>query len=252
MSDHWEIYLCQVEDKPASILFDVGIRQQAPVPALDWVGWLRLHMRDPRPDGLSSNSEYDRLIEIEESVSTAVNQARCSIAYVGRNTGNAKRDFFFYSDNQICLESLLAQAMVGYPEYQFEVGGREDAEWDIYLGFLYPDSRTWQVISDRKLTDRLAQDGDNGTIPRDVSHWAYFKTVESRTKFIEQFTSDGFSVEQQFSSDESELQHCVVLTRNHAVDPDNIHTISLRMHDTAADLGGSYDGWETPIVKQTP
>lgn len=34
MSEEWDFYFCQVDDKPASIFVDLGIREQVPIAAL--------------------------------------------------------------------------------------------------------------------------------------------------------------------------------------------------------------------------
>jgi hypothetical protein len=34
MSDEWDFYFCQVEDHPASIFVDLGVRQDVPIAGL--------------------------------------------------------------------------------------------------------------------------------------------------------------------------------------------------------------------------
>lgn len=50
ITDDWDFYFLQVDDKPASI-YDF-----APNPKLPYMAYIRLHMREPRTDGLSSNA----------------------------------------------------------------------------------------------------------------------------------------------------------------------------------------------------
>jgi len=54
MSENWDFYGLQVDGQPASIFVDLGIVQSAPIPSHPAMGYLRLIMRQPREDGLSS------------------------------------------------------------------------------------------------------------------------------------------------------------------------------------------------------
>lgn len=52
-------------------------------------------------------------------------------------------------------------------------------------------------------------------------------------------------------SSESE-QWGAVLTLQHPVDYWSIAEVSLALYDLAAEFGGVYDGWETPIISDSP
>src|SRR5688572_17352815 len=138
MSDDWDFYFCQVESSPASIFVDLGVRNDAPVAGLTEMSWLRLYMRHPRDDGLSSNEEYARLSEIEDALTAATSSLDGGMAYVGRNTTDGRRDYYFYAVDGTQAESSLSAAMVPFSEYEFETGSRSDPEWSVYFDFLYP------------------------------------------------------------------------------------------------------------------
>lgn len=57
MSNDWDFYSCRVDDKPASIFVDLGIGGDAPLSGQPYMTFVRLFMRAPRPDGLSSQAE---------------------------------------------------------------------------------------------------------------------------------------------------------------------------------------------------
>ena len=99
MSDDWDFYFCRVDNEPESIFVDLGIREEVPIAGLPHLAWLRLYMRMPRPDGLSSNAEYETLVAIEDSVSHAIETADVRLQYVGRNTSGGCRDFYLYAED---------------------------------------------------------------------------------------------------------------------------------------------------------
>jgi hypothetical protein len=61
MSNDWDFYSCRVDDKPASIFVDLGIRRDVPLSGRPYMAFVRLFMRAPRPDGLSSQEEFEDL-----------------------------------------------------------------------------------------------------------------------------------------------------------------------------------------------
>src|SRR6476661_3579576 len=99
MSDEWDFYFCNVDDKPASIFCDLGIRKEVPLSEVEELTWLRLQMRQPRPDGLSSQEEFERLCEIDDALQAAASDTTPPIHYVGRNTCGGCRDYYFYASN---------------------------------------------------------------------------------------------------------------------------------------------------------
>ena len=48
MSNDWDFYSCRVDDKPASIFVDLGIRRDVPLSGRPYMAFVRLFMRAPR------------------------------------------------------------------------------------------------------------------------------------------------------------------------------------------------------------
>ncbi len=53
MSEEWDSYFCNVNDKLASIRVDLGIRSTVPDPNRPWLLWVWVYFERPRTDGLS-------------------------------------------------------------------------------------------------------------------------------------------------------------------------------------------------------
>jgi hypothetical protein len=87
MSDDWDFFSLRVDDQAASIFVDLGIRNLAPIRTHPLMGYLRVAMRRPREDGLSSQEEFDDLIALEDRVTADIVKNGTAI-YVGRNTSS--------------------------------------------------------------------------------------------------------------------------------------------------------------------
>ena len=66
MSDNWDFYRLRVDGDAASIFLDMGIAQTAPIEGYDLRAYIRVHMLNPREDGLSSQAEFEALIALED------------------------------------------------------------------------------------------------------------------------------------------------------------------------------------------
>ena len=111
MEHEWDFYLCQVEDRPASIFLDLGLRQAAPCERRAELVWVRVPMQTPRDDGMSSKQEMDSLCRIEDALSSAAERHGDTI-YAGRNTCDGFRDFYFYATDRIVETHFAAAADV--------------------------------------------------------------------------------------------------------------------------------------------
>ena len=180
MSDRWDFYFCHIEDRPASIFLDLGIVDSVPVEGFHVLVRLRLIMRSPRPDGLSSREEYEVLKEIEDRLQEAAGVPPGRSMYVGRCTSGGFRDFYFYAGDRHAAESVLSGCLAGYPGYEFEMSSREDPTWDCYRSFLSPSERERQTIENERVLRVLEREGDDHSIVRPVSHWCYFRDPSSR------------------------------------------------------------------------
>jgi uncharacterized protein (TIGR01619 family) len=248
MSDNWDFYFCYVDKEPASIFVDLGVRVEAPVSDLPDLVWLRLYMRSPRPDGLSSNEEFEMLRSIEDELSEVTHSSDTVIKYVGRNTSGGSRDFYFYSEDGNRAVELLSTVMASRSEYECEFGSRKDPAWEAYLSFLYPSDRDRQVIENRRILVALEEHGDDHSISRPVQHWAYFKSADQRAAFANEISSIGFEIKTQTELGESDaFPYGISFVRDSTVDEESINNLVLDLVDRTTKHGGDYDGWETSV-----
>lgn len=239
MAENWQFYPTLIGDQPASIFVDVGL--DAPIAGLGELAWLRIHMRMPQPDGLSSQEEYDVLGGLENDVVAAVT-ANAAI-YVGRSTSAGVRDFYFYTKGTGLAERLAA-VMAVWPEYRYDCGSRSDEAWTTYRNFLYPTGEDFQRIGNRDVVGQLLEHGDDPDKPRLINHFAYFPTEAGRVGFAAWLVEHGYLVAPFGSSGNDQL--AVLFER---VDvPNLIDDATVALYRAAGENGGDYDGWECEVT----
>lgn len=242
MSDNWDFYPLLVDSEPASIYVDLGLAGEAPMENQHHMVYVRVFMRQARPDGLSSNDEFDDLIGIEDSL-TEIFSGSESTTYVGRNTSSGNRDFYFYTADVAAFEESARAAMADHPEYQFEVGGRPDPEWDVYFGFLYPSPDDRQRVLNRRVVEQLAAHGDNHSEARSIDHFAYLPNATAITELRDFLAGQGFSVDQPKIDGGS-----VALCFTRVDRPDKIDDVVVPIAKRIREIGGEYDGWGCEVV----
>ncbi len=244
MQGEWNFYACLIEDMPASIFLDLSLIGTVPLPGFDRLGYLRLYMNAPRPDGLSSNDEFDRLVALEDQVLAQLEPDR-RIRYVGRDTANGARTYYFYLAESVPFEDRAAQAMAAHPEYAFDAGEQDDPDWRVYRDFLYPRPRDLQAIRNRDVLQALRGHGDHLELPRPIDHWAYFPDAASAEAFAAWAEGEGFHLSPPPPSSDGSFG-----VRFDRIDqPDAIDSINLPLVEKAKALGGDYDGWECQVIR---
>lgn len=242
MSNDWDFYSLLVDSEPASIYLDLGLAQDAPLVSQPHMAYVRVHMRHPRPDGLSSNEEFEELIAVEDSLLELFSRSS-STTYAGRNTSSGNRDFYFYTSDPAAFAESVKAAMVCHSHYKFEVGDRLDPKWDAYFDFLYPSPTDLQRILNRRIIDSLAAHGDNLSEPRLIDHFAYLPNTTAAANLR------GYLREQGFSIDEPRIESGTVAVSFKRSDrPNDMDDVVVPIERRVRELGGQYDGWGCEVV----
>lgn len=245
MTDDWDFYALQVDGEAASIFVDLGIQPNAPLRSHPHMAYVRLHMKNPRPDGLSSNEEFDTLIDIENSLETKL--CNDGVGYVGRNTSGGCRDFYFYVSSANDWQGKVDMALEAFKSYRYEASVREDAGWTTYLSFLLPSRLDRQRIENRRVCEALERHGDKLTVEREIDHWIYFPSPEAVHAYLAEVVNAGFRVRNKPVSDSGTLRFGAQIWRTDIPSCGNIDDVTLPLLECAERHGGAYDGWECPV-----
>ena len=245
--EEWDFYMSNVNDIIGSFFIDLGLRKIAPVAENPNMVRITIFMQNPREDGLSSNEESELLYAIEDNLVDSIISQHNAV-FAGRLTTNGMRQLYFYFGNTTDYEKTIAQSMSKYPTYEFKFGTKEDAEWEVYLDFLYPSPIQYQMITNRKVIRGLEQQGDNQTKERMVDHWIYFEVENDMQNYISEIEKQNFKV---ISSRQNEEKQIYVLNigRVDKVDYHSVNDYTLYLWKLASEHNGDYDGWGCHVEK---
>jgi regulator of RNase E activity RraB len=199
-------------------------------------------MQSPRDDGLSSDKEAPKLYEIEDALTRSFSEL--GAVFVGRITGDSRREFYLYSPSSQNLDTAVNKARQSFSDYVFESGSEHDPDWDQYRDVLYPSEVDLQEIQNRRVVDELEKRGDDHSIARPVDHAIYFRDPIDRSAFAAAALECGFTMHSESDHDtESERRYFLNLVRTDPVTLEHINEVVLQLFELAKQYGADYDGW---------
>ena len=249
MSQTWCIYGREFENRRVSIYTDIDLRRHAPLSDMAHLVSLRLRLRCPKSDGLSSGEETEQLMEIEDALLDATESCACDSVYTGRCTGGGFREFYFYTGDGGVIETAIVSCLKGFSEYETRTRRSLDPGWSVYWENLAPTERDSHSIRNFQVVANLRQSGDETDVARGVSHWVYFSSESARELFVSAVAEGGFGVEERLDDSNSDEPYGVVVSRVESVEYWFINETVLTLFDVAERFSGRYDGWQTPVVR---
>lgn len=247
---NWGQYFCNVNSKLSSILVDLELKAWVPDPLRPDLIWIWVYMNSPRPDGLSSNEEFQTLNSIEDALTQRL-ERDCDACLAGRITGDGRRELYYYGRSPANLSLLVEGELTSFPGYRSDFDTQPDPDWRQYLDVLYPSEEDLQAIKNLEVLEALGNAGDKPEIVRPVWHYVFFNSHNARKQFIKWSKDNGFeSVERVRSDGPGALETGMVcVVRSHSTTAADIDKNVLQVFIAAKEFGGEYDGWETSVEK---
>jgi uncharacterized protein (TIGR01619 family) len=246
--EKWRPYICKVNDSLASILVDLALVETAPIASKPWLLWVWVYFRTPRADGLSDSKEAPTLYKIEDALTAEVSQ-KCRAIACGRITTEGRREFYFYGETQEGLIGAVKAALAGFEGYNYDLGEKEDPSWTQYLDVLFPSSEDLQKIGNQDFLENLESHGDVHTVEREVRHWMYFRSNDSRQSFKKAVSNAGFRILSE-SNAKGDYPFGIAVARTQSVEQEVIDETVIQLLHLSQEFDGEYDGWETQVVTQ--
>ncbi|MCF6205620.1 MAG: DUF695 domain-containing protein [Sulfurovum sp.] len=249
MQEYWELYMKNLEGKPASILFNAGISMEIEELKYTYptIAFVKAKLKEPNERGLLSQSEEPEIFFLEDKLEASMIKFRIG-KYVGRIISDGHVTFLYYLQFTYNWQDFLNFALDEHGSYEISSGFQDDGEWNYYRHLLYPTDREWQIIQNHKACDALKAKEDNLYLPRAIEHKLFFtRDGEQREALLVKLEEEGFRVQSEIENEEG-----VPGVSFYRIDKPFYHDIdelTLYLIDLLEAHGASYDGWETSIVK---
>jgi hypothetical protein len=248
MQEYWDIYMKNLEGKPASVLFNAGISMDVEKFKYIYpqIAFVKVKLKEPNSKGLLGDNENGEISFLEDKLEASLIKFRIG-KYVGRVFSDGFVTFLYYLQFTYNWQNFLNFALDEHSSYEITTGFQEDSEWEYYRNLLYPNAKEWQIIQNHKACDALKSKEDRLELPRAIEHRAFFLDKTQKEDAINQLKKEGFNIQSELTNKEGvEGVSFYRIDRPFYYDIDEL---TLHLIDTLYEYGASYDGWECSIVK---
>lgn len=248
---NWVQYFSNVNDKFSSILVDLDLKNLLPDSDRPELIWIWIYMNAPRPDGFSSNEEFDTMNAIEDALALRLDKD-CDACLAGTITGDGRREFYYYGRSPSDLTQMVQQTLATFPGYRFACDTQPDPDWRQYLDVLYPTEEAYECVKNMSVLLALMEAGDDPDVVRPVWHYVLFNSDDASERFIEWSKNNGFERTDRVRSDGPGklAPGMVCVVQSHRTTPEEIDNCVLTVFRAARQFGGEYDGWETRVERR--
>jgi len=249
MQEYWELYMKNLEGKPASILFNAGISMDVEKFKYIYpqIAFVKVKLKEPNERGLVSESEEPEIAFLEDKLEASLIKFRIG-KYVGRVFSDGYVTFLYYLQFTYNWQDFLNFALEEHSSYEVTSGFQEDGEWGYYYNLLYPNPKEWQIIQNHKACDALKAKEDNLHLKRAIEHKLFFSNgEEKREALVLKLEEEGFKIQSEIENEDGVKG--VSFYRLDKPFYHDIDALTLELIDMVEEYGASYDGWESSVVK---
>ncbi|PHS37694.1 MAG: hypothetical protein COB07_10090 [Sulfurovum sp.] len=248
MQEYWELYMKNLEGKPASIQFNAGISME--IDDLQYshpiVAFVKAKLKEPNENGLISENEEPEILFMEDKLEASMIKFRIG-KYVGRIISDGYVTFLYYVQFTYNWPDFIEFALNEHTSYEISNGHNDDGEWNYYKKLLYPTAKEWQLIQNHKVCDNLKTSGDNLYLVRAIEHKLYFQNEDKRDSLVEVLEEKGFKINDDLVNEDGVKG--IGFYRLDKPFYHDIDAITMSLIDIAEAHDAEYDGWETSVVK---
>lgn len=244
MSDAWIGHWLETEEGAATCLINVALAENCPDPERPLCVMIRIPFREPGEEGMGDQAERDAFSAFEDEIEARAEELNG--VHFASVRGMGVLDVWYYAPVK-SGEAIADAAREVCDGYEIEVGGQEDAEWEQFQ-MLFPPPEAIAEYQDSQLIQTLQEQGDRLDKARPVEHVIVLPDDAAATKAAGLAAKLGFSESNRFEWDEEEHTVAVELTKSHSVEPETVTEARRALTEIAENLGGEYDGWQTPLA----
>ena len=248
MQEYWELYMKNLEGKPASVQFNAGISMEIEELRYTYpnIAFVKVKLKEPNKNGLLSENEEPEMLFLEDKLEASLIKFRIG-KYVGRIISDEYITFLYYLQFTYNWQDFLDFALDEHASYEMTSGFQEDSGWNYYQKLLYPNAKEWQIIQNHKACDALKEKEDNLYLKRAIEHKLFFiNGEEKRDDLILKLDKEGFKIQKEL---EKEGVKGFSFYRIDKPFYHDIDELTLYLIDLLETYNVAYDGWETSVVK---
>ncbi len=210
-------------------------------PSANHIRWVQVQVQTNTKgqNGPPSQAESEELSAIEQNLPQGLDDP----VLVAVISAGGIRDFWLYVRSDDGLDEWGQGLQVSYPGHRLDIHSDTDPTQGMYQ-YLRREGEV--ADSDRRTTERLAEEGLDLNQERRIEFFFYFSSEAQARDAARVLLGSGYEAKVGPSADDQWLLEASVVDQPL---PHRIAHLRCMLDQFALDHGGSFDGWGTPIER---
>ena len=234
----WGQYEATWENEPGIMSVNLDIKKLAPVRELSFL--LEVTQRGIECDdngilgGEDLSLSEERAVDIDSILSTAM-----YVEDVGTLLYQCEiKNYYYIQDSAVAYQIL--EALYGLSiDYKIV----EDKRWKVYLEVIYPDDFLLQTMIKKRTFNQLHAEGFNFEEKTLLEHFASFSSEEDRHDYRRFLIQNNYKIIDNSLDPKAAHPYVISFSRKDMLHLERLSNITLRLHQKAISLAGTYGGW---------
>ena len=246
--ERWSVFLRQQPTGPQVITVDQGWSKAMLTETHPRLLEVSVKAEETLPTGFPTEAETGMANELQDLLLQKLERGNFGV-FVGSIVMPGEKQLYYYLRAEPQADELAQDVVSAFTKREVQASISPDADWGIYQTKLSPNKREQAEINNDGVLIRLQEAGDRLSQPRPIEHWAYFKSTKARSVFLDSLQHYRFEPVDYDTLLQAENPYGVHFVRKDSIHTPYIHDLTWGLTQLAEGLGGSYDGWETIMVK---
>lgn len=248
----WNTYQAKQEKGVSSTNLRMDLIEQAPINGFDFLFYVKIKYRVTKESDFPIGNKLKKLYLIKDAIFDKMNSVADNY-YVGSFMFDGNRFEYYYVKDASGIEQHIDKLFRNkFRGEKYDVYVKADISWDLYTNFLYPNDEIKNFMSNRDTVIQLKNAGDNILTPRKIEHFATFSTMNDMNLFAAEIEKLAYIVEYKKKTSKEKLPHEIKFYRDNSTTLENVTKFTTELIKLAKNNYGSYDGWETYVLKKKP
>lgn len=252
--EKWEFLSSTKDDLPVSRFYNVGVQEVFANVVERTIITLTLTIVETDAHGILSPTARQQLQIVDEALFQAI--AAAGAHYLGRITWNGSCKVYVLAEGMPSSLAVLLKDKAVQHGYDASVVVAADPQLETYWSVLVPTPEDRRIEEEMRRIDgdvwvlnNLFELGDVASISREVEHCAYFPSRETADLFVTWSTHNAFTTSGVELRDDLTMPYQVHVQHEGTMEYEDIMPRTMQIHRQARTLGGTYDGWETFVMR---
>ncbi|PTX62811.1 uncharacterized protein (TIGR01619 family) [Kordia periserrulae] len=246
----WNTYQAKQEKGVSSTNLRMDLVDKAPINGYDFLFYVKIKYRVTKESDFPIGNKLKKLYRIKDSIYSKM-QSVSDSKYVGSFMYDGSRFEYYYvkdaSDIERHIDKLFRNQFRGE---RYEVFVKSDPAWDLYVNFLYPNDEILNFMSNRDTVIQLKNAGDDVLAVRPIDHYAVFSSKNDMNLFEEAIKKLAYTVSHKKDLEKGTHPYEIKFQRDNSVTLENTLKFTTELIKLTKEFNGTYEGWETYVVKK--